>query len=75
MSAFEGFSHRRKPDGSFDSICRKCFRTVSSAPSERELRTPEREHSCDPVAVSLQYLSRAHSKPPDRSVEAHKKSM
>ena len=47
MYASEGFSHRRNADGSFDSICRKCFRTAASSLSEPELEAGEKEHNCD----------------------------
>jgi hypothetical protein len=41
------FSHRANKDGSFDSICHQCFRTVASKPHEAELIDPEREHVCE----------------------------
>ena len=42
------FNHRRNADGSVDSICLGCFRTVASAHDEKALMTQERQHLCDP---------------------------
>jgi hypothetical protein len=49
------FPHRHNLDGSHDSICVNCFRTVSSTQREIELEAIEKKHVC---AVSgLCYLS------------------
>ena len=40
------FAHRQNADGTFDSICLSCDRTVASAQSEAELSKGEKEHSC-----------------------------
>jgi hypothetical protein len=49
------FPHRHNLDGSHDSICVTCFRTVSSMQYEIELEAIEKKHVC---AVSdLRYLS------------------
>jgi hypothetical protein len=44
--AIEGFTHRENPDGTFDSICHRCFRTVAKEDSEDSLRTAEAVHRC-----------------------------
>ena len=44
---FEPFPHRRNPDGSFDSICPNCFRTVATRRNEADLAQTEREHVCE----------------------------
>jgi len=40
------FPHRLNPDGSFDSICPKCFVTVSTKRSETQLADDEIAHDC-----------------------------
>jgi hypothetical protein len=40
------FPHRHNPNGSFDSICPKCFATVSSKRNETELAGDETNHDC-----------------------------
>lgn len=40
------FPHRHNRDGSWDSICRKCYLTVANAPTEAELAEPESRHKC-----------------------------
>jgi hypothetical protein len=42
------FAHRRNKDGSVDSICLACYRTVATAGSEEELLAAERKHKCEP---------------------------
>jgi hypothetical protein len=42
------FPHRKNADGSWDSICSKCFRTVATAKSERILADAEANHVCVP---------------------------
>lgn len=42
------FVHRPNRDGTFDTICPRCFITVATKPMEEDLRTPERDHQCDP---------------------------
>jgi hypothetical protein len=40
------FPHRRKPNGTFDSICTQCFLTIATADTEAELKAAERAHHC-----------------------------
>jgi hypothetical protein len=40
------FPHRRNPNGSFDSICTQCFRTIATAAAETELKAAESAHKC-----------------------------
>jgi hypothetical protein len=40
------FPHRLNPDGSYDSICNRCFATVANAPSLDELHARDKEHIC-----------------------------
>jgi hypothetical protein len=42
------FPHRHNPDGSYDSICSRCFAIVGSIKTEEELYVLERLHVCDP---------------------------
>jgi hypothetical protein len=40
------FPHRRNKDGSFNSICLKCFATVASHMTEEELKDQDKNHVC-----------------------------
>ncbi len=40
------FPHRRNHDGTFDSICSRCFATVATEGSEAELEKAEESHVC-----------------------------
>jgi hypothetical protein len=40
------FPHRRNKDGSFDSICLKCFATVASHIAQEELQELDKNHVC-----------------------------
>jgi hypothetical protein len=42
------FAHRENRDGTFDSICRECFVTITTSQSEEDLCGFERGHFCDP---------------------------
>ena len=42
------FPHRQNTDGSFDSICRSCLRTIATKTKETELAQEERRHVCAP---------------------------
>ncbi|HEX4577713.1 MAG TPA: hypothetical protein VH117_10200 [Edaphobacter sp.] len=41
-----GFPRRLHVDGSFNSICPRCFRTVARRKNRRELDTEEKRHIC-----------------------------
>jgi hypothetical protein len=41
------FPHRKNEDGTVDSICPMCFRTVASCVAEWQLAKSEREHICE----------------------------
>lgn len=51
LSSHSVFVHRRNADGTIVSFCRKCFVTVASSQSERELEPAESEHQCDPYRL------------------------
>jgi hypothetical protein len=38
------FPHRRNKDGSFNSICLKCFATIASHMTEEELKEFDKNH-------------------------------
>jgi hypothetical protein len=40
------FPHRRNKDGSFNSICLRCFATVASHRTEEELKDQDKNHVC-----------------------------
>ena len=41
------FPHRQNHDGTFDSICPECFKTVASDLNEAKLRRHEKRHVCE----------------------------
>jgi hypothetical protein len=43
------FPHRENPDGTWDSICIQCLRTVASSVRESDLAEGEDSHFCDPL--------------------------
>ena len=43
------FPHRHNPDGTYDSICTKCFATIGTRETEEELVEIEAEHKCNPA--------------------------
>jgi hypothetical protein len=45
------YTHRQNPDGTTDSICRKCFATVVTASRKEDLDRAEHCHACDPKAL------------------------
>jgi hypothetical protein len=53
MHRLSNFAHRHNSDGSYDSICTKCYATVASAGKEEALSSPESAHVCDPFALYL----------------------
>jgi hypothetical protein len=46
------FPHRRNKDGSFDSICLKCFATVASHMTQEELDLLDKDHACENSLLS-----------------------
>jgi hypothetical protein len=56
------FPHRRKRDGSFDSICLKCLLTIANARNEADLATHDRRHVCAPSILSQRAFDRAQEK-------------
>ena len=42
------FKHRANPDGTYDSICLRCFCTAVRRVKQEALESQESLHSCDP---------------------------
>jgi hypothetical protein len=40
------FPHRKNPDGTWDSICSDCFRTIARVKDPSDLELFERDHDC-----------------------------
>jgi hypothetical protein len=40
------FKRQKNPDGTWDSICLRCFATIASAEQEEELAQSEITHNC-----------------------------
>jgi hypothetical protein len=57
---FRTFPHRLNLDGTFDSICPDCLRTISNEQFEIDLNPPERNHHCDPILLDLLWDSKRH---------------
>ena len=47
------FPHRRNEDGSFDSICHRCFRTIGREKEEEKLRAAELKHVYEDLDLSF----------------------
>ena len=47
MPAEKKYPHRVNLDGSWDSICTRCFLTIAHCKTEKELAEVERKHVCD----------------------------
>jgi hypothetical protein len=41
------YTHRKKADGTWDSICMTCYRTAAKSDTELELGEDESMHKCD----------------------------
>ena len=46
------FAHRHNSDGTWDTICPKCFYTVATEVTEEKLSLHERRHNCDALMKS-----------------------
>lgn len=55
-----GYPHRLNRDGSYDSICPKCFITIHSSMREEDLVEPEENHVCEPWRLSERCKQRAN---------------
>ena len=51
------FPHRENRDGTWDSICPRCFRTVATATDPLKLEAEEIAHDCDPDEIYRLYHS------------------
>ena len=49
----KSFPHRHNADGSYDSICTACLRTVATAWQEAELSFRESTHVCNTAGLRL----------------------
>jgi hypothetical protein len=62
-STLRTFPHRLNRDGSFDSICLKCFATIANTATEIELKARENIHTCDHAIL----CARGHFRTPHSS--------
>jgi len=51
MARPQMFPHRHNSDGTYDSICNRCFETVAKVTTEADLRQFEASHVCDAANV------------------------
>jgi hypothetical protein len=54
------FAHRSNRDGTFDSICKKCFRTIGTAEEIEPLKGLEDSHICDPWTLEVVKIIASH---------------
>jgi hypothetical protein len=50
------FAHRPNRDGSFDSVCRRCYVTVGWSEKEAKLESLELLHDCNPKILAMREL-------------------
>ena len=55
QAARTAFPHRHNADGSVDSICSECFRTIATAFTEAQLQAAERVHDCEGFSMVALY--------------------
>ena len=58
----KSFPHRHNHDGSTDSICPSCFRTIARTRCETELVALESAHECDAESLAAFSLAPAATK-------------
>ena len=52
------YPHRRNSDGTWDSICKRCFLTIAHGRTEGELAEGEKTHVCNsPYLAERSHLS------------------
>jgi hypothetical protein len=51
--ALSGYKYHHNSDGSFDSICPRCFRTIASGNSIEAIATVEAQHQCSEEDVAV----------------------
>ena len=56
------FPHRRNLNGTFDSICPRCFHTVATRSTEIELRRDEHRHVCDDWNLDVDKLIQSQNR-------------
>jgi hypothetical protein len=64
------FPHRQNADGSFDSICSECFRTIATASTEAQLEAAERVHHyrCQGFSLTALYRRSEDERHPSRCI-------
>ena len=58
----QGFRHRRNGDGTWDSICLRCYLTAARKLTEQELLAVEAGHECDESSWILKNTAAAESR-------------
>jgi hypothetical protein len=70
----EEFATRHNPDGSYDSICLRCFRTVGTSFRSSELAAFERNHICETDAATETVIQFPYRDPEHHPRKAHGKA-
>lgn len=60
MPAETKYPHRVNLDGTWDSICTRCFQTIAHCKTERELAQFEEKHVCDSAYLMEREAFRSH---------------
>jgi len=59
------YPHRKNKDGTYDSICTRCFATVARTYSEAALAEHDKKHVCEQVTLlGRRLLAHSHSTSP-----------
>ncbi|HTD54120.1 MAG TPA: hypothetical protein VK670_01970 [Silvibacterium sp.] len=67
------FAKRRNSDGTMDSICLNCFRTVATCTDQLELIEFEKDHRCTLDDTASKQNGGIVSFPPERMIETHRR--
>ncbi len=52
------FAHRHNQDGTWDSICSKCFRIVDNSADESNMVEQENAHKCEGFSLARMFYSK-----------------
>lgn len=59
----QSFRHRENEDGSWDSICLRCYLTAAHSYAEKPLNSVEARHHCDETSWLLRESAQESSQP------------
>ena len=65
------FPHRQNSNGTYDSICPKCFRTIDTRNEEGDLAAEERVHICGREDLLRRHMFATENRADSASGETH----